>query len=130
MSDLIERLRGQFSNRPTRYECADEIERLRRELAETQHDAEAYLGALGYAVPGAHDGRLSDGTLPLNGIADALQRELAEARELLLAYATDALDDLNNWSGYASEYFQEKHDLAGDRQKWLARIAAAKEGER
>jgi hypothetical protein len=65
---------------------------------------------------------------------EALTAKVEEAERRLNEYAKDALDDLDNWSGYASEYFQEKHDLDGARQKWLDRIAAstvsATEGER
>lgn len=53
-----------------------------------------------------------------------LRVQLAEAEALLREWAIDALDDLNNWSGYATEYFQQKHDLAGDQAKWQARIDA------
>jgi chromosome segregation ATPase len=41
---------------------------------------------------------------------DRLREALEEARE-----------DVVHWAGYASDYFKEKHDLAGD----LARIDAA-----
>jgi len=45
-------------------------------------DIQAYRGALGYSVPGDHDGRLSDGTVPRNGVAESLQQQVvsAEAR--------------------------------------------------
>lgn len=41
-------------------------------------DILAYRAALGYETPGSHDGRLSDGTFPLNGIAGALELRLIE----------------------------------------------------
>lgn len=45
--------------------------------------------------------------------------------ERLRAALRDARECVQAWSGYASEYFCEKHDLAGD----LARIDAALEGK-
>jgi hypothetical protein len=38
-------------------------------------EVDAYRGALGYAVPGDHDGKLSDGSTPRCGICDALERK-------------------------------------------------------
>jgi hypothetical protein len=43
-------------------------------LEATVRDLHAYRGALGYAVPGWHDGKLSDGTTPRCGICDARAR--------------------------------------------------------
>ena len=39
-----------------------------------EHDIEAYRGALGYPIKCYHDGRLMDGTFPINGIAEALTK--------------------------------------------------------
>lgn len=50
-----------------RDEARSEVERLK-------HDNEALRGSLGYAIPGDHDGKMSDGTTPVNGIAVALSR--------------------------------------------------------
>jgi hypothetical protein len=47
--------------------CGFEV--LIRRIRSLEHDIEAYRGALGYPVRGDHDGRLSDGTTPINGIA-------------------------------------------------------------
>jgi hypothetical protein len=44
-------------------------------IEKSAHDIEAYRGALGYSVSGEHDGRLSDGTVPNNGIAEALNNQ-------------------------------------------------------
>jgi hypothetical protein len=68
------------------YRLAKDHDRLERENAEVDRlkaDIEAYRGALGYSVAGDHDGRLSDGTDPVNGIAEALHRENAELRAAL-----------------------------------------------
>lgn len=47
------------------------IAELESELAALRHDIDAYRGALGYSVPGDHDGRLSDGTTPKCGLCEA-----------------------------------------------------------
>jgi hypothetical protein len=46
-----------------------------------------------------------------------LAAENGRLRELL----REAVEDIESWAGYASEYFQDKHDLAG----CLARYRAA-----
>ena len=46
-------------------------------LAEQAREIEAYRGALGYPVRGDHNGRLNDGTYPVNGIAEAKDKALA-----------------------------------------------------
>lgn len=52
----------------------DETAELKAEIA---HDAIAYRGQLGYAVPSTHDGKLSDGTAPPeNVLAAHLQAEI------------------------------------------------------
>lgn len=43
-----------------------------------EHDCIAYRAALGYAAPGDHDGRLRDGTIPNNGIAEAQAQQIAQ----------------------------------------------------
>lgn len=48
--------------------------------------------------------------------------EAAEARVAVLESAlADAIECVEAWSAYASDYFKDKHDLAGD----LARLRAA-----
>jgi len=49
--------------------------------------------------------------------------ELAAENEKLRAALRDARECVQAWAAYASEYFRDKHDLAGD----LARIDAALE---
>ncbi len=41
------------------------------QVAMMQHDIEAYRGALGYSIPGNHDGKLCDGTTPKCGLCEA-----------------------------------------------------------
>jgi len=50
--------------------------------------------------------------------ADKLEEALREAR--------DAIED---WAGYASDYFREKHDLAGDLAKVDALLRDQEEGK-
>ena len=38
--------------------------------------------------------------------------------ERLRALLSEAADTIEDWGGYASEYFQDKHDLAGDVTKF------------
>lgn len=50
-------------------------------------------------------------------VAENLKAELADADERvsqLTSALTGAIDMLEFWGGYASEYFQTKHDLGGD----------------
>lgn len=49
-------------------------EALAREIHALRHDIHAYRGALGYAVPGHHDGTLSNGNTPICGMCDARSR--------------------------------------------------------
>ncbi len=51
------------------------------------------------------------------------EHALRAENERLRTALRDARECVQAWSGYASEYFREKHDLAGD----LARIDAALE---
>jgi len=42
----------------------------------------------------------------------------ADARIAVLENALrEAIESVEDWAGYASEYFQDKHDLAGDLQR-------------
>lgn len=72
----------------------DQRDTLRQRLVEAQHDIIAYLGALGHTVPGSHDGRLSDGTVPQCRVCNALQRQLAEAQAHVVELKTQ-LDQAN-----------------------------------
>jgi len=50
---------------------------------------------------------------------------LLEENERLRAALRDAIDCVDDWGMYATEYFREKHDLEGE----LARLNAALEGK-
>lgn len=52
----------------------------------------------------------------------ALNQELLEALK-------EAHDSVESWGGYASDYFQRKHDLAGDIERIRAAIAKAEGGK-
>ena len=43
--------------------------------------------------------------------------ELISQRDELLAALKDAREMVRDWAGYASPYFQEKHDIDGDLKK-------------
>ena len=64
---------------------------------------------------------LSSPAIGLRALAaerDALQLENARLREALRL----AIDVVEFWSAYATPYFQDKHDLAGDLQKLRAAL--------
>lgn len=48
----------------------------------------------------------------------------AGVERLRLALA-DAIESVEEWAGYASDYFREKHDLAGTLKGLRAALAAA-----
>ena len=76
-----------------------------------------YVGLLLDTAP--HDAPAKDASYVLASDYDALARTVAELKEALL----DAREDIEHWSGYASEYFQDKHDLKGCLAKYDAIIA-------
>ena len=61
----------------------------------------------------------------LLGERDALAAENARLREAL----REARDAIEDWAGYASDYFREKHDLAGDLAKIDALLRDQEEGK-
>jgi hypothetical protein len=46
----------------------------------------------------------------------------SEFQALRVAYA-EAIQDIADWAGYASEYFKDKHDLAGTLKQHADRLA-------
>lgn len=65
---------------------------------------------------------------------DAAQKRAEQAgadAAVLHAALVEARDSIESWAGYASEYFREKHDLAGELARLDAVIAAgqASDGE-
>lgn len=57
-------------------------------------------------------------------IADALAAQQERIRTLEGAL-TDAIECVESWSGYASSYFQDKHDLEGDLKRLNAALAGS-----
>ena len=53
---------------------------------------------------------------------EELQAEIERLRALL----SEAIEEVENWGAYASPYFQQKHDLAGE----LKRLRSAMQGRR
>lgn len=51
---------------------------------------------------------------------DKYKREASKAQALLM----EAAEDVASWGAYASEYFQQKHDLAGCIEKYRSHGAA------
>ena len=51
--------------------------------------------------------------------------ELIQQRDELLAALKDAREMVSGWAGYASPYFQEKHDIDGDLERLDAAITKA-----
>ena len=59
--------------------------------------------------------------------AAAELRRLHEVNQELLEALKEAADEIADWGLYASEYFQNKHDLQGAINKARAAIAKAEE---
>lgn len=59
----------------------------------------------------------------LNEEATARERLLLEAVRTLRSHLAEAIEDIEQWSGYASAYFQDKHDLQGCLQKHRVNLA-------
>lgn len=55
--------------------------------------------------------------------------ELTAENERLRNLLGDAADEIQNWGAYASEYFQEKHDLAGCVGKYRAAALVGKDAK-
>lgn len=47
--------------------------------------------------------------------------EVRRLHALLSEHAADALEDVQHWGSYASDYFHEKWDFEGDLAKWRRR---------
>lgn len=52
---------------------------------------------------------------------EILRERVKWLESMLTRWAEEAYDDVGAWGGYASPYFQNKHDLAGDLDKWAER---------
>ncbi len=58
----------------------DFARKLELALRAAEHNVVAYKFALGYPIPGNHNGKLSDGTTPRCGLCDAKEKRAAEER--------------------------------------------------
>ena len=71
------------------------------------------------------DDRVTDNGLFIAAANPAAILELIRQRDELLAALKDAREMVSDWAGYASPYFQEKHDIDGDLKKLDAAITKA-----
>ena len=55
-------------------------------------------------------------------LRSVVAEEAADEIEKLRAALRLAIDAVEHWASYASPYFQEKHDLAGDLQEMRAAL--------
>ncbi len=70
----------------------------------------------------AYDGQVSDEKVDATGSYIAAANpaavlELIRQRDELMEALKDAREMVSDWAGYASPYFQEKHDIDGDLKK-------------
>jgi len=131
----IERLSGDLSANATMLsrqcdmarEAEGEALSLRREIAVLKHDIDAYRGALGYTVPGGHDGRLTDGTFPNNSIAKALNEQIAALSERFNDQAVDFQQARAQIAGLKAELTKWK-DLCVRQGMEIKRLREALDG--
>ena len=71
------------------------------------------------------DDRVTDNGRFIAAANPAAILELIRQRDELLAALKDAREMVSDWAGYASPYFQEKHDIDGDLKKLDAAITKA-----
>ena len=62
-------------------------------------------------------------------IKQAILQACAEQRQEYADLMGEAAVNVSDWGAYASEYFQDKWDLAGYVKKWQDRAAAIREGK-
>lgn len=89
-----------------------EVEKLKKEIEALVRDANALV-------------KEGDFQLEKRNKAEAEVHALRDEIKKLTVALWDAIDCVLAWSAYASEYFKEKHDLAGD----LARLRAVLKGK-
>lgn len=116
----------------------NQIDELQWQLHCALHDIQAYRGALGYSVPGDHNGKLMDGTTPQCGMCNSeyrknLEAKCAEMREVLCTidrntqawseYGAASVESIYR-SGYICELGTFEHALSGDCGKgWIRKTA-------
>ena len=112
MSDIVDRLRSQTDRLAQRY-GATEVEDYPNDVDRwwwTCQDAADEIIRLRNQLDAARTGKALLALEAERNLCD----QLAEALR-------DAMDNMNDWASYASEYFRMKHNLSGD----LAEIATA-----
>jgi hypothetical protein len=62
-------------------------------------------------------------------IAEGIKLACAEQRQEYADLMDEAAVNVSDWGAYASEYFQDKWDLAGYVKKWQDRAAAIRAGK-
>jgi hypothetical protein len=132
-ADLVQRLRDGSAVYGDLAQAAAAIKSLVRErdnwmdsAAEFQRNQQFYRGLLvdignlyGVAARTSDDGSIQDDVLALK-VKELVVAERDAARERVRQLAQEAHDDIAGWASYASDYFQNKHDLPGDLAKWNA----------
>lgn len=79
--------------------------------------------------------RMGTQVVSIQSLQETIRQQQAEIerlkgqRDRLLEGLADCKDDMVCWAQYASEYFQEKHDLNGDIMKYNALIAEIEAGK-
>ena len=73
------------------------------------------------------DDRVTDNGLFIAAANPTAILELIQQRDELLAALKDARELVDDWGAYASNYMQEKHDLAGDLERLDAAISKVEE---
>jgi len=98
----------------------EELRAVQDALAASEHDIEAYRGALGYAVRGDHNELLSDGTRPNNGIAEALHAQLAASEQ------RDMTSLIREAFPHYTATMEQERERAEDYRDALVAIAASR----
>lgn len=78
------------------------LEKRNARIEELQKDIWAYRGALGYAVPGSHDGRLSGGETPQCGMCGSKEKRVMFLEVQIMSLASFILNARN--LGYKAGY--------------------------
>lgn len=115
MVDEMNQLRQQLAA------AQQEIERFRKHADENRYSLSLGHGEFDYELHGTKEqvDYFANVLLQKDKDLSASQALMAKYREAL----SGCLEDLQDWAGYASEYFQQKHDLKGDIAKYTQALA-------
>lgn len=110
--------------------AAEEINELRSVMVAAAEEIAAHWDAHcneeGYG-PSNLMHRLEEGIPSQYSYTAGAFADLQRQRSALLEALKDAAECIESWGSYASEYFQDKHDLAGDIDRIQSAIAKAEE---